>query len=77
METLAEETEDGAAASVDAPAAVADKEPGKPEGGNFRVNMNVIVRVRPLQVRFTDISLSLSLSLSLSVSLSFSLSKYV
>ena len=45
LETLAETEEEGSA-SV---SASADKETGKAEGGNFRVNMNVVVRVRPLQ----------------------------
>ena len=62
METVSEEAEDevgeaSAAASVAAAAASAssnaaedDKKLGRGSGGNFRVNMNVIVRVRPLQV---------------------------
>ena len=65
METVSEEAEDevgaasaaAAAASVAAAAAAAssnaaedDKKLGRGSGGNFRVNMNVIVRVRPLQV---------------------------
>ena len=39
-----------AAAAASSNAAEDDKKLGRGAGGNFRVNMNVIVRVRPLQV---------------------------
>ena len=54
METLSEETEDGVVPPLAAStAADGDKKQMTKNngGGNFRVNMNVIVRVRPLQVR--------------------------
>ena len=53
MEPVAEEMEDAGVAADPAIVAASvgvEKQPSKLGVGNFRVNMNVIVRVRPLQV---------------------------
>ena len=53
MEPVAEESEDAGVAAdpaIVAASAAIGKQPAKLGAGNFRVNMNVIVRVRPLQV---------------------------
>ena len=54
MEPVVEETDEvGVAAdpAIVAASAAVEKPPAKSGATNFRVNMNVIVRVRPLQVR--------------------------
>ena len=49
MEPVSEEMEE-AASDTNAVSGAAEKQSTKNTTGNFRVNMNVIVRVRPLQV---------------------------
>ena len=49
MEPVSEEMEE-AASDTNAVSGAAEKQSTKNAPGNFRVNMNVIVRVRPLQV---------------------------